>query len=212
MTFSSDKLVSAAGLFEDFGPECCQQPLPAQVVHLLLCPQSNDLAWVQFAEAIFEAIIIFDVAIPVLELVQCRLEHLQHHLVGNRLLLQAETHTHGASFNNRIFSKINLSLINEAEGGVLAWLHPPPSIGVKDHRLFSCTDTAIDLLQHAGVHHLVHQQASARVHCLFLRRSSNKEEPQKMTQSYGQGVCARARTAVECSFFSCSLALRLCSL
>lgn len=105
MTFPIDKWVSAAGLFEDFGPECCQQPLPAQVVHLLLCPQSNGLAWVQFAEAIFEAIVIFDVAIPVLELVQSRLEHLQHHLVGNRLLLQAETHKHGASFNTESFPR-----------------------------------------------------------------------------------------------------------
>lgn len=99
-------------------------------------------------------------------------------------------------------------------GRVLAWLHPPPSIGVEDDRLFSCTDTAIDLLQYAGVHHLIHQQASARVHCLFLRRRSVKEESQKITQSYSKGVrvCVRALTAVECSFFSCSLALRLCSL
>lgn len=63
-------------------------------MHLLLCPQSDDLAWVQFAEAIDEAVIVFDVAIPVLELVQRRLEHLQNHLAWNQLPLQAESHTH----------------------------------------------------------------------------------------------------------------------
>lgn len=65
--------------------------LPGQVVHLLLGPQPDDFAWVQFAEAIFEAIVVFDVTVSVLELVQRRLEDLQHHLIRDGLLLQAET-------------------------------------------------------------------------------------------------------------------------
>lgn len=68
--------------------------VPAQVVHLLLSPQPDDFTRVQFAEAIFEAIVVFDVAISVLKLVECGLKHLQHHLLRNRLLLQAGTHTH----------------------------------------------------------------------------------------------------------------------
>lgn len=63
-------------------------------MHLLLRPQADDLAWVQFAEAIDETVIVFDVAIPVFELVQRSLENLQNHLVWNWLLLQAESDTH----------------------------------------------------------------------------------------------------------------------
>lgn len=63
-------------------------------MHLLLGPQSDDFTWVQFAEAVYEAVVVFDVAVAVLELIQRRLEHLQHHLIGNRLLLQADTHAH----------------------------------------------------------------------------------------------------------------------
>lgn len=64
--------------------------VPVEVVHLLLGPQPDDLAWVQFAESVDEAIVVFDVSISVLKLVERRLEHLQHHLLWNGLLLQAE--------------------------------------------------------------------------------------------------------------------------
>lgn len=67
--------------------------IPAQVVHLLLGPQPDDFAWVQFAESFFEAIVIFDVTVSVLELIECCFKHLQHHLVWDRLLLQAEKQT-----------------------------------------------------------------------------------------------------------------------
>lgn len=59
-------------------------------MHLLLGPQPDDLARVELAEAVFEAVVIFDVAVSVLELVQRGLEHLQNHLVWNRLLLQTD--------------------------------------------------------------------------------------------------------------------------
>lgn len=68
--------------------------VPAEVVHLLLGPQADDLAWVQFAEALLEAVVVLDVAVAVFELVERRLEDLQHHLVWDGLLLQADTHTH----------------------------------------------------------------------------------------------------------------------
>lgn len=67
--------------------------VPVQVVILLLGPQPDDFPRVQFAEAIYEAIVVFDVAVSVLELVERRLEHLQHHFIRDRLLLQADAHT-----------------------------------------------------------------------------------------------------------------------
>lgn len=67
--------------------------VPVQVVILLLGPQPDDFPRVQFAEAIYEAIVVFDVAVSVLELVERRLEHLQHHFIWDRLLLQADAHT-----------------------------------------------------------------------------------------------------------------------
>lgn len=63
--------------------------LPGQVVHLLLRPQPDDLARVQLAEAVDEAVVVFDVAVPVLELIEGRLVDLQDHFLWNRLLLQA---------------------------------------------------------------------------------------------------------------------------
>lgn len=66
---------------------------PAEVVHLLLGPQANDLARVELGEAVDEAIVVFDVAVSVLELVQGGLEHLEDHLVWNWLLIQT-MHTH----------------------------------------------------------------------------------------------------------------------
>lgn len=45
----------------------------------------------------------------------------------------------------------------------------PSAVGVEDDRLFPGADAAVDALQHAGVDHLVHEQASAGVHRLLLR-------------------------------------------
>lgn len=45
-------------------------------MHLLLCPHPDDLAGVQLAEAVLEAIVILDVLVSVLEFVKGRLEHL----------------------------------------------------------------------------------------------------------------------------------------
>lgn len=59
-------------------------------MHLLLSPQPNDFAWVQFAEAVDEAVVIFDVAVSVSELIESCLEDLQHHFLRDRLLLQTD--------------------------------------------------------------------------------------------------------------------------
>lgn len=67
-------------------------------MHLLLGPQPDDFARVQFAESVLEAIVVFDVSVSVLELVQRRLKHLQHHFVRDRLLLQAVTRKHTVKF------------------------------------------------------------------------------------------------------------------
>ena len=48
--------------------------VPFEVVHLLLGPQLDHLAWVLLPESIFEAVVILDVAISVLELIESRLE------------------------------------------------------------------------------------------------------------------------------------------
>lgn len=140
--------------------------VPAQVVQLLLGPQPDDFPRVQFAEAIYEAIVVFDVAVSVLEFIERRLEHLQHHFIRDGLLLQADTHTH---INTHFMSIKQLRTVSEVLQDFLL-IHPPPSISVEDDGLFSCADAAVDVLQHAGVHHFIHQQASARVHGLFLRR------------------------------------------
>ena len=63
-------------------------PLPGQVVHLFLCPQPDDLAWVEFAEAVLESVVVFNIAVPVLEFIQRGFEHLQYHLFWHGLLLQ----------------------------------------------------------------------------------------------------------------------------
>lgn len=48
--------------------------VPFEVVHLLLGPQLDHLAWVLLPKPIFEAVVILDVAISVLELIESRLE------------------------------------------------------------------------------------------------------------------------------------------
>ena len=53
---------------------------PSQVVHLLLCPKTDDLARVELAEAVLKAVVILDILVSVPELIQCRLKHLQHTL------------------------------------------------------------------------------------------------------------------------------------
>lgn len=58
-------------------------------MHFLLCPQTNDLAGVQLAEAVLEAVVILDVLVPVLKLIECGLEDLQYHLLWNWVLLHA---------------------------------------------------------------------------------------------------------------------------
>ena len=54
--------------------------LPLQVVHLLLGPHADNLARVLFPEASLETIVVLDVAISVLEFVQCGLEDLHRTL------------------------------------------------------------------------------------------------------------------------------------
>ena len=54
--------------------DCISSPL--QVVHLLLCPESHKLSWVLFPEPSPKPVVVLDVAVSVLKLVQCRLEHL----------------------------------------------------------------------------------------------------------------------------------------
>jgi hypothetical protein len=54
--------------------------LPLQVVHLLLGPHADNLARVLFPEASLEAIVVLDVAVSVLEFVQCGLEDLHRTL------------------------------------------------------------------------------------------------------------------------------------
>lgn len=49
---------------------------PFQVVHLFLSPKLHQLSWVYLPKPVLEAIVILDVAVSVLELVQCCLEDL----------------------------------------------------------------------------------------------------------------------------------------
>lgn len=60
---------------------------PFQVSHFLLGPEFDELAWVDLAQPVLEAMVVLDVAVSVLELVQGRLEDLHgtlgwdHHLL-----------------------------------------------------------------------------------------------------------------------------------
>lgn len=61
--------------------------VPFEVVHLLLGPQLDHFAWVLLPEPVFEAVVILDVAIPVLELIESRLEDFDGTLWGDGLAL-----------------------------------------------------------------------------------------------------------------------------
>lgn len=62
---------------------------PCQVVHLFFSPQTDDLARIQLAEAVFEAIIILNVFVPVFEFIQSCLKYLEYTLLWNDHLLKA---------------------------------------------------------------------------------------------------------------------------
>lgn len=68
---------------------CQVSSSPDEVVHLLLGPQADDLARVQLAKAIFKAIVVFDVFIPVLKFIQRCLENLENALLWNDLVLKS---------------------------------------------------------------------------------------------------------------------------
>ena len=57
-------------------------------MHLLLGPQLDHLAWVLLAKPIFEAVVILDVAVSVLELIESCLEDFDGTLWGDGLTLQ----------------------------------------------------------------------------------------------------------------------------
>ena len=63
--------------------------VPFEVVHLLFSPQLDHLAWVLLPKSIFEAVVILDVAVSVLELIESCLEDFDGTLWGDGLALQA---------------------------------------------------------------------------------------------------------------------------
>ena len=60
---------------------------PAKITQLLFCPQSDDLSWILFAEAILETVVILDVTIPGLKFVQGCFEHFHCTLMGHGFCL-----------------------------------------------------------------------------------------------------------------------------
>lgn len=62
---------------------------PGEVVHLLLSPQVDNFARIQLAEAVFEAVVILDIFVPVLKLIQGGLENFEDTLFWNNLLFKA---------------------------------------------------------------------------------------------------------------------------
>lgn len=53
----------------------------------------DNFARIQLAEAVFEAVVVFDVFVPVLKLIQGGLENLEDTLFGNNLLFKATRDT-----------------------------------------------------------------------------------------------------------------------
>lgn len=66
---------------------------PGEVVHLFFSPQTDDFARIQLAEAVFEAVVVFDVFVPVFKLIQGGFEHLEDTLFRNNLLFKAARDT-----------------------------------------------------------------------------------------------------------------------
>lgn len=66
---------------------------PGEVVHLLLSPQVDNFARIQLAEAVFEAVVILDIFVPVLKLIQGGLENFEDTLFWNNLLFKAARDT-----------------------------------------------------------------------------------------------------------------------
>ncbi len=60
---------------------------PFQVSHFFLGPELHKFARVALAESVLEAIVVFDVAVPVLEFVKCGLEDLDGTFTWNHKLL-----------------------------------------------------------------------------------------------------------------------------
>ena len=61
--------------------------VPFEVVHLLFSPQLDHLAWVLLPKPIFEAVVILDVAVSVLELIESCLEDFDGTLWGDGLAI-----------------------------------------------------------------------------------------------------------------------------
>ncbi len=66
---------------------------PGEVVHLFLSPQADNFARIQLAEAVFEAVVILDIFVPVLKLIQSGLENFEDTLFWNNLLFKAARDT-----------------------------------------------------------------------------------------------------------------------
>lgn len=62
-------------------------------MHLLLSPQADNFARIQLAEAVFEAVVILDIFVPVLKLIQGGLENFEDTLFWNNLLFKAARDT-----------------------------------------------------------------------------------------------------------------------
>ncbi len=62
---------------------------PGEVVHLFLSPQADNFTRIQLAEAVFEAVVILDIFVPVLKLIQSGLENFEDTLFWNNLLFKA---------------------------------------------------------------------------------------------------------------------------
>ena len=69
--------------------------LPVQIVHLLLRPEFDELPGVLLAHHVLEAEVVLDVAVAILELIQCRLKHLDSTLWRDCPVFRAATNTQG---------------------------------------------------------------------------------------------------------------------
>lgn len=84
--------------------------VPGEVVHLLLSPQAYNFARIQLAEAVFEAVVVLDIFVPVLKLIQGGLENLEDTLFWNNLLFKAVGDTTRVVLLNKCTFVLNVRL------------------------------------------------------------------------------------------------------
>lgn len=120
-------------------------------MHLLLSPKLDQLPWVLLPKPVLETVVLFDVAISVLELIQCGLEYLDGTLCWYQLILSS-------------VARFSTLRPQHAEVDLL------PSLSMVDGSLFARANAAIHFRKHSSIHQFEEHEASLLVQDLLMCR------------------------------------------